>query len=645
MEFLSPLSVWGWSAALAAPVAIVALYFLKLRRHPVEVSSTLLWRRSIEDLRVNTFWQRLRRNILLLLQLLVVMALLAALLRPTLAATKTGRRLILLLDNSASMSATDGATSGGASSRLQLAKSKATQLVEQMRDGDAAMVIAFSNVARVVSPYTANQAELRNAIASIEPTARQTDIREALSVASGLANPQKAGEEDPEAVPADLYLYSDGRFDTPEELALGNLSLTYLAMGTSDRNAGIVAFSARPDPLDPDRMTLFARLANPGSEPIEGSAVLAVDGRTIDVQSVKIPEGGEQALRFVVGSGEREVFELRLEVEDDLAVDNRAWTVVNPPRKARVLVVGDDDPPLEAVLRTEAMGRWATIERQPASFADRDLASDVSVADYDLIIFDRCTPKSMPETNTFFLGALPPTFDVGQTEMTPAPAIVTVDTSHPVMRLLSLDDVAVTESIKVAPPRGASLLVESDRGPLIFALERGVMTDLVQTFPLLGLDGAWQTDWPLKLSFPLYVVNAIRFLGGVDVEGGPSTRPGEPIEIRTGGSEEVAVVTLPDQRRVELEKRRGGRAMLLETEEPGVYRIESDEEVRLSTVNLFDRAETSIGPRETITIGAVETTDARSDLSFRWEFWRPLAVLAFLLLLFEWYVYHRRVAI
>ena len=67
IEFSSPLGLPAWFVLAGVPVGIIALYFLKLRRRPVRVPSTILWRRSLEDLHVNSLFQRLRRNLLLVL--------------------------------------------------------------------------------------------------------------------------------------------------------------------------------------------------------------------------------------------------------------------------------------------------------------------------------------------------------------------------------------------------------------------------------------------------------------------------------------------------------------------------------------------------------------------------------------------------
>src|SRR3954464_4492479 len=94
-------------AAIAAGIvvpALLILYFLKLRRREQLVSSTLLWKKAIQDLQVNAPFQRLRRNLLLILQLLLLALLCLALARPVANMTpQAGKMAVILIDRSASM--------------------------------------------------------------------------------------------------------------------------------------------------------------------------------------------------------------------------------------------------------------------------------------------------------------------------------------------------------------------------------------------------------------------------------------------------------------------------------------------------------------------------------------------------------------
>src|SRR5437660_8152892 len=110
MSWLPHFDNWQ-SALLGAGLAIPALlilYFLKLRRREMTVSSTFLWRKAIQDLQVNAPFQKLRRNLLLLLQLLLLLALLIALSRPVANYRPgAGKQTVILIDRSASMNAKD----------------------------------------------------------------------------------------------------------------------------------------------------------------------------------------------------------------------------------------------------------------------------------------------------------------------------------------------------------------------------------------------------------------------------------------------------------------------------------------------------------------------------------------------------------
>jgi len=106
MSWMPQFLNWA-SAAIATGVVVpslLVLYFLKLRRKEMAVSSTLLWRKAIQDLQVNAPFQKLRKNLLLFLQLLLLLLLCLALSRPVANYTPgAGKITVILIDRSASM--------------------------------------------------------------------------------------------------------------------------------------------------------------------------------------------------------------------------------------------------------------------------------------------------------------------------------------------------------------------------------------------------------------------------------------------------------------------------------------------------------------------------------------------------------------
>ena len=226
--FRNTIAPWQWGLLALVPPAIIALYFLKLKRQPLEVPSTYLWKKSIEDMHVNSLWQRLRQNLLLFLQLLLVALAMLALLRPGWESEKLdGDRFIFLVDNSASMSATDV---DGAKNRLDEAKKLVGGLIDQMDSGMTAMLVSFADTPQVVQEFTNNRRLLRERLQTIQPSVRGTDLRGALELADGLANPSRMpireGDKEIDVVaaqPATVYIFSDGRFGDVKGFSLGNL--------------------------------------------------------------------------------------------------------------------------------------------------------------------------------------------------------------------------------------------------------------------------------------------------------------------------------------------------------------------------------------------------------------------------------------
>src|SRR6476469_963595 len=142
MPFATPVALLG---LLFVP-AVIAMYLLRLRRREAVVPSTLLWQRLVADVEANAPWQRLRRSLLLLLQLLLVLLLAGLAARPFLERPAgLARDLVLVIDTSASMAATDVTPD-----RLTAAKAAALDALRDLPAGGKVSVVAAGRTARVV---------------------------------------------------------------------------------------------------------------------------------------------------------------------------------------------------------------------------------------------------------------------------------------------------------------------------------------------------------------------------------------------------------------------------------------------------------------------------------------------------------------
>ena len=698
-QLVNMLSWWQWAILAAVPPAIILLYFLKLKRRPLEVPSTYLWHRSIEDLHVNAIWQRLRRNLLLFLQLLLIFLAMLAVLRPGWRGAKvSGDRFILLVDNSASMQATDAGPS-----RLEEAKRQAGELVGQLSSRDAGMIISFSDFPQIEQMFTRNRRQLRQSLEAIEPTERPTSLAEALKYAAGLANPGRSSEDasdvqvaDP--MPATLYIFSDGKFAQVSDFRLGNLDPVYMPVGSSEaENVGIVAFSVRRHVSDRTMLQAFARVGNFGPRDTSVAVELRLNGKLIDADQVRIPAGQTQRVAFDLTVVDTGVLQLRIATRDDLECDDVAWAVVNPPRRSKVLVVTPDNESLEIAFGTEAVRELADVTFESPEFLGQEPYQQLAAAGaYDLVVYDRARPQVMPQANTLFMGALPPGKAGGQAgeeaeesaeekpaeedrqekeapqasvwragpKITSAVTIIDTNSTHPLLQWIDMGDVTLYHPTPLeVPPGGTSLIdvqwIGADKAshvaPVFVVAPREGFEDAVMGFVFLGeeatADGSTEsyigTNWPIRESFPVFVLNFVHYLGGSGTaRDGATVKPGEPVNLESPVPGAPLEVRTPGGQTIELKEARPGRFQFTGTSELGVYEVRSGENrVERFAVNLFDAPESDIRPSPDVQIGRgtpVAAQTASSETTRR-ELWKWLLLVGLAVLLVEWYVYNRRV--
>ncbi len=138
----------------------------------------------------------------------------------------------------------------------------------------------------------------------------------------------------------------------------------------------VIAFSAERNLEQPTEVQAFATIVNLGSQPAETTATLSMDGEFLDAETVSLDPGDQTGLSFTVESEEAVTLELKLDIEDDLSVDNVAYAGLTPMRTVSVLVVTEGNTPLRLGLGTPKAKKICNPEFVSPSYLDSRAVRD-----------------------------------------------------------------------------------------------------------------------------------------------------------------------------------------------------------------------------------------------------------------------------
>jgi hypothetical protein len=663
MPFLAPLGLLG---LLFIP-AIVALYILRLRRDERTVSSTYLWQQLVRDVEANAPWQRLRRSLLLLLQLLLVIALALVVARPFGERTAgLARDLVLVVDASASMRATDVFPD-----RLTAAKRAAVEALEELPANGRVSIVAAAEAARVVANEVTDRGRLARAIEGIEATNAASDLTDALKLAGALAARARGAE---------VLVVTDDAFATAPDVSLP-VPVRVLPIGRDRHNQAIAALAVRADASGVKR-SVFVSIANLDSARVTRRLQILADGVPVTAREVLL-----DALRRTevvvddVPPGTR-IVEARLDAlpgadaaagpADQLAVDDAAWAIVPAEGLQRVLLVGPGNVYLQ-----NAFALLPNVELYGAT--PQEYAGTTGKELFDLIVFDGFLPPELPQKPILAL-APPRTTALGVVAGSVRnPSVGQLPTDEPLLRTVDLSRLHVAQAQRLTLPAWARPVIPgSGDAPLLYAGLRDGLPTAVLAFDLR------QSDLPLQVAWPILVSNLAGELLGRDPAANDPVAVGAPVELRLPSGAIGFRVTRPDGSVVELAPGAtgAGTVTFVATDALGVYSAQpvlpaaspspssatptptatasasagaspspssgsgaaaTDGSITFA-VDLFDLDESNIAPGDGARIVAVGTArsagEAPSGIA-RDEWWVPLALLALLLLAAEWIVYER----
>ena len=484
-------------------------------------------------------------------------------------------------------------------------------------------VIRVAGSPEVPSSYTGDQALLRDAINAFSPAA-PAPTEAALTVAAGNAG----------SVNFNVVIVGDGgRRIYPSPAIPG--TLRYPPVGRADDNLAISARQPAPCPVSRrscSRKSLTMAATTPRS------FSLRVDGNLIIANESTVPANRDVA---VVSQNLPDQFKtieagLTLPVNstfmDYLQQDNTAWAVSSDTGSRRVLLMSEGNLFLEQVLRS-----IPSVQLVVGS-----VSRGLPTQPFDLYVFDGWMPATLPEGDMMFVN--PPRsnalFAVGATSQQVGNPRVQRD--DPRMTFVDFSSVNLLEFRQVAAS-WAEPLIFVDGGALLLAGETGGRQVSILTFDLRNSDLPLQIQWPILMSALLNWYSPQNLLNAPE-----GLRVGDTLALTPLADTESVRVTLPDGSTRDLPfNEQNPSISFADTGSPGLYTVDAlsnGEIIQTASfaVNLFDSNESRIAPRQTISLGGTQVTQAVEAEIGQREYWTILALLALLFLLIEWFAYHRR---
>jgi hypothetical protein len=734
-------------AAIAAGIAVptlIILYFLKLRRRDLEISTTLLWKKSIQDLQANAPFQKLRRNLLLFLQLLALAGIIGALGQLQIKGQNVvGTKHVILIDRSGSMAALDETDGRKPRTRLEEAKLQAIALVESLGEGnvfnksnaDEAMVIAFAGNGEVRQQFTSDKVALKNAIEAISLTDGPTSIEEAMRLA--IAHKPKrnivenVGLE--AGIPVTMHLYSDGRLPDAEKARPGvEDTVIFHHIGKPDAfNVGVVGLRAERSYDNPNKLSIFVALQNNSPSERTVDIEMLIDGTVAAIRPARLPgaTGGELSAAAAAQADAREraaastlgapapkadpkpesevtvpparpgvggvVFQLERgsgalvqvrtrssgsgdPVEGDvLPNDDRAWLVVPPAKKMAVAVVGRPELFISTALAGLPLSRLEN--RTPAEF--EQLVRDGRHGEFDVIILNGWVPtpsappppaagtpeagaanaapqpsisQALPPGRYLILGGVPAGMGIMDKGKSGSASVVDWNRDHPALRVANLSSVQIAASrlVDVQRELGAETIASADNGPMVVEAASGDVRALVVPFDVAD------SDWPFKPSFVLFLASSIGYLGEDGMGGGARTLvPGRELSDRIPIGATNVTLKGPDGKTQSLTPASDGRIVFGPIESTGVYDVTwdgpagpidlvgtSNRVLRTYAANLLDPNESDLGAAKTIALATAEVaSERRESAQADKKLWPWFILAALCIVMFEWFIYNRKV--
>jgi hypothetical protein len=617
MRFLVP-QFW-WLALLA--LVPVALYLFKRRSRPVSVSTMVFFRWLAREHQDSAWLRRLKHWVSFALTLLLFLLPVVVLSRWSFLPSSEGARsVVILLDRSASMAATDerGRT------RLEDAKAVVASRLAALGQDVRVALVAYDARPELIEARTLQRRAVMAALDRLQIRPVAGDTAAALEMARAVAALE---------TPAQIWNVADAPLTDHEAPMPDGVRLISIPVALPEPvNAGITAFRIRPDPLQGAASTAFVQVSagRASAGPVEGTLLTRVGDRPLPSRAFRLRAGESAGFEIPLSGAAGERFRVDLQVPGDrMRMDDVLLAEVPQRRPVVAVRVGPRetvDPyvhlALQSLVEEGSLEIWSA---QPEQWP---------VPNIDVAIFDHWLPAEWPRDMPVILvnppGGLGPIRGRSLGSMgLPRPEIREADPDHPVVYRVRAGGMSLTQTCVVEATGSLEPLWESPDGePLLVAGTSGGQRVVALAFSPQRSEGL-----PLTAALPLLIGNALYWCAegreGESREGWGGGRTGEVVD--TGGAGLKWTVARGEGEARETEPLVAGRTVV----ELGRQGIWEDGSGRRGTAHLLSRAESDL-PGAVAGAGGEEAVRRGTGSLAAWLLGTLLA-----LLLAEGWLFHR----
>ncbi len=569
-------------AAIALP--IIAFYILKVRLRRMKVSTNLFWKQVYEEKPPRSLWQNLRHILSLLAQLLLLLLLVLAAADPYFAwQALQARRIVIVLDTSASMRATDISPS-----RFEAARASIHRFLNGLRFRDEVAIVSAGHQPEVVLGMASHTPTLRRALDSVQPSDTAAALESAIELAKQLIGDHPNGQ---------VLVYSDGcaqriaAVETTlltaiddEKLAGANENLSQAAnsaststssssetapttesnselveepadefvgelvgeskrddqqnatvqvihhtLATAAGNVGITQFQARRSLIDPVGYEVLVALFNASDLPIKGRLDLELEEIPVDVIPFELKPNETWTRSVEKTSLEGGVLRATLSQLAANAPESDSEQINTLPTDDRAWAI---IPPRQVqdvlIVSPGNLFLRKVFEANPLVNVTVVNQLPDSWPAQSIVVLHRLIPPILPQGQLLVIDPENDSNAWSIGKMIENPIVTEQDEDSPLMTHIRLDNVLLPEAQEIKFGDVATTLAATVTGETVYALlNRSDGPCLVLSVDLERSDLAFRT------TFPIMITNALSWFAGQPGELQPSVAGGQLAKLNT----------------------------------------------------------------------------------------------------------------